>query len=133
MEKLSDIGIPPSSVLSPAIRTEFQNFIESSKHYKELYEKLKTELEEPTLEQIDAWGLAARPVFDLVKMVRDDSVQSEEIIGAVKNHLATIKIHNSTLQASNKESGITEDVNCVPIAMLEEMVGQWENGEHGQV
>jgi hypothetical protein len=74
------------------------------------------------LEQINAWELASRPVYDLVEIVRDDSVLSEEHVEAVDKHLTTIKRHNKTLQDSNKANGIGIDVNCMPMAVLEEMV-----------
>jgi hypothetical protein len=113
--------------------TIFNNFLESSDQHKELYQKLRAQIERPTLEQMSAWELASRPVYDLVEIVRDDSVLSEEHVEAVDKHLTTIKRHNRTLQNSNKANGIGIDVNCVPMAILTEMVDQWKKGNLDQV
>ncbi|CAG5181757.1 uncharacterized protein ALTATR162_LOCUS9819 [Alternaria atra] len=134
MEELSnDIGISPSFVTSPTAMTTFNNFLESSDQHKELYQKLRAQIERPTLEQINAWELASRPVYDLVEIVRDDSVLSEEHAEVVDKHLTTIKRHNRTLQNSNQANGIGIDVNCVPMAILVEMVDQWKKGNPDQV
>ncbi|CAG5181471.1 uncharacterized protein ALTATR162_LOCUS9779 [Alternaria atra] len=134
MEETSNgMGINSVDIMSTEARERFESFIKTSDQHEELYKKLSAQIERPTLEQNVAWELASRPVYDLVTIVRDDSVQSDDHLKAVNKHLTTIKRHNKSLQDSNKANGIGIDVNCMPMAILEEMVDQWKKEDRDQV
>ncbi|CAN9251567.1 unnamed protein product [Alternaria alternata] len=120
-----DFGIAVTDIMSGEAKKRFLRFTDSSGQYQELYENLRTQIEHPTWQQNDAWEQASPAVYDLVSMVRDESMESDDRLQAC---LDTIKTHNMKLKESNKVNGIGIDTNCLPEGIIMEMIDQYKNG-----
>jgi hypothetical protein len=134
MDGLYKYGISPSDVISSKAMTMFTNFISSSTANQALFDKLKEELERPTLEQVSYWEAATLPVFKLVHCVyEEDTMLTTASTAKVDKLLADIKGINKQIQETNKSRGVEQDVNSIPISILNELCDQWRNNNREQV
>lgn len=130
LDNLEEKGIPPTEVLSDRARTVYQDFVSLSRENMELFRALKEELERPTLEQLDRWDAAARPIYDLVSCVEDQNMATEQNIARASDLIQKVKEIDKSIAVLGEESA---GGNSLPLSILNEILGQYKEGHYEQV
>ncbi|KAF1353036.1 hypothetical protein EJ07DRAFT_134551 [Lizonia empirigonia] len=127
LDNLEQRGIPPNSVLSSRAHSVFQDFVSGSSENAELYNALKAELDRPTLEQVDKWDTAIRPMCDFVACVNNQDIATEQNISKVRSLVTDLsKIDKQIVSAGGQ-------ANCLPMSLVHEISKQFEEGHSNEV
>jgi hypothetical protein len=134
VDQLYTYGIDSAYVISAKAQKGFQEFVKFSKGNEQLYRELKAELAKPSLEQLDTWEAAALPIFNIVEAAKDQhSMRTSDQSDALDTWVETIKVHNSKIMVTNKRRGLDEDVNTIPMALIDQIRTEWRDGNDEQI
>jgi hypothetical protein len=129
LDNLEQKGIPPKEVLSSRADEVFQNFVSQSRENRELYNALKAEMERPTLQQLDEWDAAIKPMCNFVACVKDDAIATEQKLVKARSLITDL----TDIDRDIVSMGETGETNCLPMSILHEILNQWEQGHRQQV
>jgi hypothetical protein len=127
MDSLHDLSIAPMDVTSIYAMTYFNKFVASSEENKDLISKVQAGLNQPTLEHVNIWDSAARPMFKLIEYVKDVDETNKEDVDKLFRKLSN---HNEKLEKTNKVLGAQKDANCLPMGLILEIEDNWYQGNH---
>ncbi|KAF1363099.1 hypothetical protein EJ07DRAFT_152616 [Lizonia empirigonia] len=129
LDNLEQRAIPPDRVLSSRAVELFQGFVSLSRENTELYNALKAELERPTLEQLDGWETATRPMCDFITCVNDEVMVTEQTVTRAQDLITNLGEIDREVVARGK----TGETHCLPMSLLHEIFNHFKEGQLEQV
>ncbi|KAF2623977.1 hypothetical protein BU25DRAFT_477072 [Macroventuria anomochaeta] len=129
LDNLEGKGIPPSQVLTDRTNSVFQDFFSLSRENTELFNALKADMERPTLEQLDKWDVATKPMCDFASCVSDEAMSTEQNIVRAGNLIKDLERIDKHIEVL----GETKGKNCLPMSILCEMLEQYKSAHYEQV
>jgi hypothetical protein len=132
LDLLYKLDIAPASITNEGTRSNFMNIAETDGN-AEFIQRVRNEMERPTLEQESDWTVAAQPLVEFVRIINSEVAHTQRTETKANDLLELIRERNSSIQDANDVNDVDSDVNTLPMAILQELQTVWTEGNREQV